>query len=674
MEEIQDQIAPVPVENPADELAESTKTEESSRHSSDVETLVEDLAESTTTETNSGNGSDVESHVPQNNNAPLNPSPLAEAQAGISPVGADQVDEAQADITQADGPADAERESWILFVIALVQTSMNLNTSLYSSGITDMSHEFNIPKLAARSGAMIFLITYAVGCELWAPCSEDIGRKVTLQLSMLLVNFFAIPVALAPNLLWVLVCRALGGLSTAGGSVTLGMIADMYEADDQQHAVAFVIFSSVFGSVLGPIIGGFVELLPPHKIWRWCTGIQIIFGFAVQLLHLVTVPETRINVVMDSIARKRRKTGLDPNIYGPGELSRLRRPRECCDRVKDFFRAWHILFTEKIVFFLSLLSGLSDAVIFMQIQSMSLIYKKWHFNSWQNGLAFIPFAVGYLIAWACFILSFQLGQRARDEHPLDDYAQFEMRLKLMIFLEFLLPVGLALFAATTSGSENQGHWIFSMVGTVMIGIANYAIYMGTTDYLVAAYGPWAASATGGNSMARDMLAGLVTPIAIPFYTRIGKEDEFGQASFILCMASVVVVAFAIWTYSHGHKYRRKSPIAMSMASRRSQHQNLPPNLDGVIVPGSQAAEVAQLDQPAHLPKPANINEYIQAIYDGSYELENVNPSRPGRSAPHGSYMASVRAASRRQSRQVKRNPSLRESVGNHWEEAPDIAV
>jgi MFS family permease len=48
-------------------------------------------------------------------------------------------------------------------------------------------------------------------------------------------------------------------LSSAGGSVTLGMVADMWEPDEQQYAVAFIVFSSVGGSVLGPVVGGFVE-------------------------------------------------------------------------------------------------------------------------------------------------------------------------------------------------------------------------------------------------------------------------------------------------------------------------------------------------------------------------------------------------------------------------------
>jgi len=153
---------------------------------------------------------------------------------------------------------------------------------------------------------MIFLILYAFGCELWAPWSEELGRKPILQLSLLLVNIWQLPVALAPNFATVMVGRALGGLSSAGGSVTLGMIADMWEPDKQQYAVAFVVFSSVGGSIFGPIIGGFSE---QFLDWRWSIWIQLIFGGFVQILHFVCVPETRSTIMMDNIAKKRRKAG-----------------------------------------------------------------------------------------------------------------------------------------------------------------------------------------------------------------------------------------------------------------------------------------------------------------------------------------------------------------------------
>ena len=147
----------------------------------------------------------------------------------------------------------------ILSVIFIVQVSMNFNTSLYSNAITGMTEEFNISAQAARCGAMIFLVLYAFGCELWAPWSEELGRWPVLQLSLFLVNIWQIPVALAKNFGTVMAGRALGGLSSAGGSVTLGMVADMWEPDEQQYAVAFIVFSSVGGSVLGPVVGGFVE-------------------------------------------------------------------------------------------------------------------------------------------------------------------------------------------------------------------------------------------------------------------------------------------------------------------------------------------------------------------------------------------------------------------------------
>lgn len=43
----------------------------------------------------------------------------------------------------------------------------------------------------------------------------------------------------------------------------------------------------------------------------------------------------------------------------------------------------------------------------------------------------------------------------------------------------------------------------------------YAIYMATVDYMVAAYGEYSASATGGNALARDVLAGAAAMYAGP---------------------------------------------------------------------------------------------------------------------------------------------------------------
>ena len=401
----------------------------------------------------------------------------------------------------------------ILSIIFLVQVSMNFNTSLYSNGLEGISKKFNVSAQAARCGAMIFLVLYAFGCELWAPWSEEIGRKPVLQASLLLVNIWQLPVALAPNFASIMVGRALGGLSSAGGSVTLGMIADMWESDNQQYAVAFVVFSSVGGSVLGPLIGGFVEA---YLSWRWCIWIQLIFGGFVQLLHLALVPETRTTIMMDKIAKKRRKSGQDPNIWGPNELVPFKDRFSAREILITWFRPFKMFVTEPIVLTLSLLSGFSDALIFMFIQSFSLVYKQWGFGSVALGLSFLPILVGYFIAWLSFLPVIKRNIRERKEHPNDEKAQYESRLWWLLYTAPCLPIGLIGFAWTSLGPPV--HWIGSMVFAAVVGIANYSIYMATIDYMICAYGPYSASATGGNGWSRDFLAGVLTIPATPFFT------------------------------------------------------------------------------------------------------------------------------------------------------------
>ncbi|KAK4454240.1 putative MFS transporter [Podospora aff. communis PSN243] len=435
------------------------------------------------------------------------------------------------------------RKKWtILTVIFLVQTSMNLNTSLYSNGLVGISNEFGVSMQAARAGAAIFLVTYAFGCELWAPWSEEFGRKPILQLSLGLVNIWGVLVAMAPNFTTLLVGRALGGLSSAGGSVTLGMIADMFEPDEQQYAVAYIVFSSVGGSILGPIIGGFIEA---NLHWRWTIWIQLMFGGFVQILHLVCVPETRTTILLDRIAKIRRRCGLAPNLYGPNELEPFSKRFAFKELIWTWIRPFRMFLTEPIVLTLSLLSGFSDALIFMQIQSFALVYQQWGFSTVQLGLSFTPIGVGYIIAWLSFIPAIKRNQKKQLAKPGDEHAQYESRLWWLLFTAPCLPIGLIIFAWTSGGPPM--HWIWTM-------------------YMISAYGPYAASATGGNGWARDFLAGALTVPAIPFYTNIGGKLHLEIAGTILFGISLVLVAVVYAIYYYGPTLRKRSPFAQSLAS------------------------------------------------------------------------------------------------------------
>lgn len=479
----------------------------------------------------------------------------------------DRIEITEDDCYDELGFSFTERKKWlVLTVIFLVQVSMNFNTSLYSNAAKGISQEFGVSAQGARCGAMIFLVLYAFGCELWAPWSEEFGRKPILQLSLLLVNIWQLPVALAPNFASIMVGRALGGLSSAGGSVTLGMIADMWESDHQQYAVAFVVFSSVGGSVLGPVVGGFSE---KFLDWRWSIWIQLIFGGAVQAAHLIFVPETRTTILMNRIAKKRREAGTHPNLYGPDEMTPFRERFSAKEILVTWMRPFKMFLTEPIVLTLSLLSGFSDALIFMFIQSFSLVYTQWGFGTIAQGLSFLPILVGYFLAWFMFIPAIKRNIKERHDKPDDEKAQYESRLWFLLYTAPCLPIGLIGFAWTCSGPPL--HWIGSSIFAAIVGIANYSIYMATIDYMITAYGPYSASATGGNGWSRDFLAGVLTIPATPFFTNIGGKQHLQIASTILFAISFVLVIAVYVIYWKGPVLRARSPFAQQLKDAKDDN-------------------------------------------------------------------------------------------------------
>lgn len=120
-----------------------------------------------------------------------------------------------------------------------------------------------------------------------------------------------------------------------------------------------------------------------------------------------------------------------------------------------------------------------------------------------------------------------------------------------------------------------------MVGCVFIGVANYTIYMTTIDYMVAAYGPYSASATGGNGFARDFLAGVLTWFANPYYDSFQGKLGLQTANTILACISLVLVAATFVVYFKGPSMRRRSTLAQSLLTALSQTSGIAPSNDTI---------------------------------------------------------------------------------------------
>ncbi|KAJ5642356.1 hypothetical protein N7490_006356 [Penicillium lividum] len=452
-----------------------------------------------------------------------------------------------------------------LIAVAFVQVSMNFNTSVFPNAVKPLSKAFDISQQHARTGQMAYLVTYSIGCELWAPWSEEFGRWPILQLSMFLINIWQLPAALAPNWGSIVVARALGGISTAGGSVTLGLVADVYEPDEQQFPLAFIVFSSCIGTSIGGVIGGPIERF---LSWEWFFWIQLIFGAVTQAI-IFFMPESRSTILIDREAKRRRKSGEDPNVYGPNEL---KKPRISLKEAgKIWVRPFHMLLREPIVFCLSLLSGFSDALIFTFLESFTTVYEQgWGFGVLACAWAVIPINLAYLLAYISYFPWFWRDEYKRKKHG-NDAIPPERRLKWLLWLAPFEPIGLFGFAWTSFGKARGIPWIASMIFSTMVGIANYAIYLSSVDYMIASYGVYSASACGGNAFARDLLAGISAMYATPMYTNIGDKWHVEYASTILGCLSCLVVAPIYVFYWYGPQIRDRSKFAKSLAADRKEN-------------------------------------------------------------------------------------------------------
>jgi len=295
----------------------------------------------------------------------------------------------------------------------------------------------------------------------------------------------------------------------------------------------------------------------------------------VQIMHFFLVPETRSTIMMDRIAKKQRKegekAGKPVNIWGPNELTPFSERFSAREIMITWIRPFKMFLTEPILLVLSLLSGFSDALIFMFLQSYAIVYHQWNFNAVTIGLAFIPIGIGYLIAWLSFIPAIRRNIKIRHANPDNETAQYESRLWWLLYTAPCLPIGLIGFAWTSTGPPI--HWIGSMIFSAIIGIANYSIYMATIDYMICAYGPYSASATGGNGWARDFLAGVLTLPATPFYQNIPNSNDpnhLAYASTILFVISFALVAAVYVIYWKGPELRKRSHFAQQLKGARAE--------------------------------------------------------------------------------------------------------
>ncbi|UZJ57536.1 hypothetical protein CBS101457_006856 [Exobasidium rhododendri] len=442
-------------------------------------------------------------------------------------------------------------KKWLILMLALaLQAWANGISAVAAPAIGDISSDLNVSTAAGRVIQAIFLYGFAAGAVVLTPISEDYGRVPTQVISVVLLAIFQIPCALAPNFATIVVFRFLGGFFAATTFNSVGIISDMWEAEDQSWPVNCFALSAELGAVVAPVIGGYTLV---RAGWRWIFGICGI-GLAFLLaLFILFVPETRAGVVLKKRAIQKRKESGDERFYAHHEKA-LRERTVYAIMQETLFRPVYMLFREPIVLWFALFDGFNYAIIYLALESIPLIYTQWGFGTGAQNLPFFGILIGETIAFCLYYFQLKVEDREARKHKGEKPP--ESRLLWMIPGAMMFPASLFWFAWTTQGPPIP--WIVSVLALGMFGISSHIIFISVSDYTIAAYSIYSASAIGAQSLLREVLSGSVTLFATPLYKNLGYQ----WASTLLAFLAMALACVPPVLLFFGPRIRAASAFAL----------------------------------------------------------------------------------------------------------------
>lgn len=279
-------------------------------------------------------------------------------------------------------------------VVAVTCFVVALASSIITADLIGVEKDFGVSEEVALLTITVFVVGFGVGPVVFAPLSEVYGRQVIYGSTLFVAVIFIIPCAVAKNIGTLIVCRAIDGIAfSAPMTLVGGTLADLWKNEERGVPMAAFSAAPFIGPAIGPLIGGY---LSDSAGWRWLYWIQLIFAFVVWVLITFTVPETYAPTILARRAKKLRKeTGSDLHVT---EQDLDTRPFS--QRMTIFLiRPLQLLFTELIVFLISLYMSVLYGLLYMFFVAFPIIYqngKGWSAGS--TGLMFVcyPFSASSL--------------------------------------------------------------------------------------------------------------------------------------------------------------------------------------------------------------------------------------------------------------------------------------
>lgn len=154
----------------------------------------------------------------------------------------------------------------------------------------ELQAQFGVSHAAVQQSISVYLIAYALMSVFHGPVSDALGRRPVILAGVALFVLACVGAALSQSLFWLLVFRALQGISAGAGLIVgRALIRDCLEGDAAQKLMAQATMIFSIAPAIAPIVGGWIL---GWTDWHGIFWAMAIFALFVFVACFIWLPET----------------------------------------------------------------------------------------------------------------------------------------------------------------------------------------------------------------------------------------------------------------------------------------------------------------------------------------------------------------------------------------------
>ncbi|KAL1896824.1 hypothetical protein Sste5346_004457 [Sporothrix stenoceras] len=463
-----------------------------------------------------------------------------------------------------ENPYNWSKARKITILITTMTSIINstMGSALPSNAVPFMAKEWGVTSTTQMVlPVSTYLVGYILGPLVWAPLSEQYGRRTLVVVTFLIFMVWTMACALAPNWAGFLIFRLFTGVfASAPIAVVTGILADVFgSARTRGRAMSMFMAMTVFGPLFAPIISGYCSTTIG---WRWTFWIALIYAGA-SLIPLALLPETYGPILLKRRAVRMRKEDPKANIVAPHELEK-KNLRELATIVLT--RPLRMIISELIVSCVCIYLALLYAIFYMTFTAFPLIFEDiYKFSPGVEGLIFLAIGAGTLLSIPIFYAYDNYLLNAIDRGEAWTKQEEYRRLPLACLGGPVFVISLFWLGWTAKAEVS---FVAPMLAGIPFGLGFMLIFIALLNYLTDAYEIFAASANAAASCCRSLLATVLPLAASQMFKKLtisGACSLLGGLSLLMC----AIPFLFIWK---GEKIRAGSKFCIALRERKIEMQ------------------------------------------------------------------------------------------------------